>query len=60
MVVGDHRLDIEAAIAEGLPSIGVTWGMSTRTELDEAGSTSIVDHPAELARVVSNLTESAR
>ena len=60
MVVGDHRLDIEAAIAEGLPSIGVTWGMSTRRELDEAGPTSIVDHPAELAKVVSNLTESVR
>jgi phosphoglycolate phosphatase len=60
MVVGDHRLDIEAAIAEGLPSIGVTWGMSTRSQLDEAGPASIVDHPAELAKVVSSLTESVR
>jgi len=52
VMVGDRQFDIEAAIANGIPSIGVTWGFGTRDELDSAGATLIVDQPSELAEAV--------
>lgn len=52
VMVGDRRFDVEAAIANGVPSIGVTWGFGTRAELDDAGATLVVDQPSELAEAV--------
>jgi phosphoglycolate phosphatase len=60
VMVGDHHFDIEAAIAGHLSSIGVTWGMSTRADLQAAGPTRIVDHPLELAGAVAALTQALR
>jgi len=51
-MIGDRRFDIEAAIANGIPSIGVTWGFGTRDELESAGATLVVDQPSELAKAV--------
>jgi len=52
VMIGDRRFDIEAAIANGIPSIGVTWGFGTRVELESAGATLVVDQPSELADAV--------
>ena len=52
VMVGDRRFDIEAAIANGIASIGVTWGFGTRAELEGAGATLVVDQPSELAEAV--------
>ena len=52
VVVGDRWFDIEAAVANGVPSIGVTWGFGTRDELESAGATLVVDQPSELATAV--------
>ena len=46
VVVGDRRYDIEAARANGLRAIGVTWGIGDRDEL--RGADIIVERPAEL------------
>lgn len=51
-MIGDRRFDIEAAIANGIPAIGVTWGFGTRGELEKAGATRVIDHPSELAEAV--------
>ena len=47
-IVGDRHHDVEAGRANGLVTIGVTWGIGDRTELNEAGADFLVDTPAEL------------
>jgi phosphoglycolate phosphatase len=51
-MIGDRRFDIEAALANGIPSVGVTWGFGTREELEQAGATLIVNDPSELAEAI--------
>ena len=48
VMVGDTRLDIEAGRANGLRTIGCTWGYGTREELETAGADEIIDTPASL------------
>jgi phosphoglycolate phosphatase len=48
VVVGDTAFDVEAARANGVPVICVTWGIGTRVELERARADAIVDAPAEL------------
>ncbi len=47
-IVGDRHHDVEAGRANGLVTIGVTWGIGDRDELSEAGADFLVDTPAEL------------
>lgn len=49
IMVGDRSHDIDAATANGILSIGVTWGFGDRAELEGARPDSIVNTPAELA-----------
>jgi phosphoglycolate phosphatase len=49
VMVGDRRFDVEGAHANGIPCIGVTWGIGTRAELEAAGADTIVDDPVLLA-----------
>lgn len=48
VMIGDRRFDIEAAVANGIPSIGVTWGFGDRAELTGAGATLVVDRPEQI------------
>jgi phosphoglycolate phosphatase len=48
VVVGDRSFDVEAAIENGVPPIGVTWGIGDRAELERAGADVIVERPREL------------
>ena len=48
VVVGDRSFDVEAAIENGVPAIGVTWGIGDRAELERAGADVIVERPGEL------------
>jgi phosphoglycolate phosphatase len=48
VMVGDRSFDILAARAHGLPSIGVTWGIGTAEELQDAGADRLIATPAEL------------
>jgi phosphoglycolate phosphatase len=41
-------LDVEAARANGLPCVGVLWGIGDEAELRTAGASPIVAAPAEL------------
>lgn len=51
-VIGDHVLDMEAALAAGVPGIGVTTGCHDAKALEEAGATAVV---ASLSTVVAAL-----
>ena len=53
VMVGDRRYDVEAAHANGLQAVGVTWGFGTRDELADAGAHAIVDAPATLGTVLA-------
>lgn len=52
MMVGDRRFDVEGARANGMRSIGVTWGFGSREELEDAGADFIVDDPASVGAVL--------
>lgn len=52
VMVGDRHHDVDAGRAHGLRTVGVTWGIGDRAELEEAGADVIVDSPAELAGVL--------
>jgi phosphoglycolate phosphatase len=47
-LVGDRLHDVDAARANGLPCVGVLWGIGDEAELLAAGADPIVAAPAEL------------
>jgi phosphoglycolate phosphatase len=51
-MIGDTVFDIHMGIAAQTHSIGVNWGYHLAEELAEAGAVCVVDHPAELIRVM--------
>jgi phosphoglycolate phosphatase len=57
VMVGDRSFDILAARAHRLPSIGVTWGIGTRQELEDAGADRLIDSPAELPATAAVLLD---
>ena len=48
-LVGDRSHDAEAAAPNGIPCVGVLWGIGDEAELRAAGASPIVDRPADLA-----------
>lgn len=57
VMVGDRRHDVEAGAANGLSTIGVTWGFGTgRPEHEAAGADRIVDDADGLLAAVAELT----
>lgn len=48
IMVGDRHHDIDGAKANGIKSIGVTYGYGSREELEEAGADYIVSAPMEI------------
>ena len=53
VMVGDRSFDVIGAHANGLPAIGVTWGIGTPHELRDAER--LIDAPAELPVAVADL-----
>lgn len=41
LMIGDRKYDIDGAISNGLPSIGVLYGYGSRDELERAGATAL-------------------
>lgn len=52
IMVGDREYDIKAALANGMHSIGVTYGYGTSKELRDAGAGKLVGSVADLAGVL--------
>ena len=51
-MVGDRHHDVDAGVAVGTHTAGVTWGAGSRAELEAAGAEVVVDTPDELAAVL--------
>jgi phosphoglycolate phosphatase len=49
VLIGDSRHDVAAARAAGVAMVAVTWGLSSRADLAQAGATVLADHAADLA-----------
>lgn len=50
--VGDSAIDVLAARAAGIRSVGVSWGFRSREELAEAGADAIIDRPDGLLNLL--------
>ena len=57
-MIGDRKHDAIGAKANGLASIGVTWGYGSRQELLDAGVACLVDAPQDLPEPILTLTAS--
>ena len=55
IMVGDRYMDVQAAEANSLVSIGVSYGFGTRPELVEAGADHIADSPQEVLDIIEAL-----
>jgi len=53
VMIGDRKHDAIGAKANGLASIGVTWGYGSREELLEAGAACLVDEPGDLEAIIA-------
>lgn len=51
VMVGDREVDISAAKANGLSSVGVLWGFGDRDELEQAGADVILSKTNELSQI---------
>ena len=49
VLVGDSRHDVATARAAGVAMVAVTWGLTSRAALAEAGATAFAETAAELA-----------
>lgn len=47
-MIGDRKFDVEGARAQGVESVGVSYGYGSLEELQEAGADYIVESPGEL------------
>jgi phosphoglycolate phosphatase len=57
LMLGDRRYDVEGARANGVRSVGVTYGYGRREELVAAGATWVCDDLAEALAVLDALAE---
>jgi phosphoglycolate phosphatase len=55
VMVGDRYMDVDAAKANGLVSIGVTYGFGTREEILDAGADHLADSPGAIVEIVDSL-----
>jgi phosphoglycolate phosphatase len=49
VMIGDSRHDVATALAAGVPLVAVTWGLSSRAALAEAGARAFADRAEDLA-----------
>lgn len=49
-MIGDREQDVTAGRACGITTIGVTWGIGDRAELESAGADVVVDRPRALGQ----------
>lgn len=52
IMVGDRRFDIEGAAANGIPSIGVTYGFAPKGEFDAVRPTFVAHNAADIQAVI--------
>lgn len=60
VLVGDTVFDVEAAHANGLPCVGVLWGIGTRNQLEDARADAIIEFPRDLPGVLDQVLGTPR
>lgn len=53
VMIGDRRHDIEGAVANGLTSVGVLWGIGDAPEQTAAGADALAARPSDLLDILS-------
>lgn len=54
IMVGDTKFDVIGAAAHGIPTIGVSWGYGTVSDLRSAGAAAIAHTPQELYSLITD------
>lgn len=54
-MIGDRKYDVLGARANGIATVGVTWGYGSAEELRAAGAAALADTPAEAAAALELL-----
>ncbi len=49
IMVGDREHDVQGALENSIPCIGITWGYGDRPELEKAGAKIVLDTPVQVA-----------
>lgn len=52
LYVGDSNVDMQTGRNAGVDTVGVTWGFRSRGELEAFRPMAVVDHPAELEKII--------
>lgn len=52
IMVGDTKFDVIGAVAHGIPTVGVSWGYGTVSDLRLAGAAAIAHTPQELYSIL--------
>lgn len=60
VMIGDRRYDIEGGRANGIDTVGVTYGYGSENELVQAGATHIAHSPRELGEILLDDAPRAR
>ena len=55
VMVGDTKYDVLGAKAHGIPTIGVSWGYGSVTEMMDAGAVAIADTTQQLLELIKML-----
>jgi phosphoglycolate phosphatase len=55
VMIGDREFDVLAAVRNGMPAVGVTWGYGSAAELDSAGAAALCHRPSALEGTVLSL-----
>ena len=51
-MIGDTTTDIQTGLNANIPTIGVTWCVTTKEELLKAKATYVVDHPTQIINIL--------
>lgn len=55
VMIGDTHYDLECGIGAGVTTIGVTWGVETRAQIELVKPDFITDTPKELDEIIQSL-----
>lgn len=51
--IGDSSTDIQTGKNAGMDTIGVSWGFRGRTEMEQSGSSFVVDNPIQILNIIT-------
>ena len=54
LMIGDTIYDVRGAAEFSIPTVGVSWGYGSVSEMETAGAAAIVDSPEELLALLGN------